>query len=50
MTIETREIYRDDAVSKDCHCMTKKICENNDSDDDDDDDEEEEEEEEEEDD
>ena len=49
MTIKAREIDRDDAVSKDCHCMTMKICENNDSDDDnvddDDDDEEEEEDE-----
>ena len=34
MTIKSREIYRDDAASKDCHCMTMKICENNDSDDD----------------
>ena len=57
MTIKSREMYRDDAVSKDCHCMTMKICENHDSDDDnvdddddDDDDEEEEEEEEDEDD
>ena len=44
MTIKTREIYRDDAVSKDCNCMTMKICKNNDSDDDDDDDDEEEDE------
>ena len=43
MTIKTREIYRDDAVSKDCNCMTMKICENNDDDDDDDEEEEEDE-------